>query len=144
MPKTSPIRTNAKHVRGGLEAVRSLSAVQKTCCPEGSWPLDCCLENSELSVLEPSRIRVPLKGSIRVLEFPQIRGTLFWGPYNKDHTIWDTILGSPMFGNSRIVNNIENHMATGSEFFKLPSTQLSWTIEHFSTTRASPSKSLPK
>ena len=25
--------------------------------------------------------------------FPQIRGTLFWGPYNKDPTMWDTILG---------------------------------------------------
>ena len=29
------------------------------------------------------------KGSIgfRVEEFPKIRGTLFWGPYNKDPTI---------------------------------------------------------
>ena len=41
-------------------------------------------------------IRVPLrgyyKGTIRVplnkgLEFPEIRGTAFWGPYNKDATI---------------------------------------------------------
>ena len=24
------------------------------------------------------------------------KGTLFWGPYNKDPTIWGTILGSPM------------------------------------------------
>ena len=32
-------------------------------------------------------IRVTLKGSIRVLEFPKIRGTLFWGPYSKDPTI---------------------------------------------------------
>ena len=28
------------------------------------------------------------------------RGTLFWGPYNKDPTIQDAILGSPIFGNS--------------------------------------------
>ena len=33
-------------------------------------------------------------------EFPKIRGTLFWGPYNKDPTIWGTILGPPIFGNS--------------------------------------------
>ena len=25
--------------------------------------------------------------------------TLFWSPYNKDPTIWGTILGSPTFGN---------------------------------------------
>ena len=30
------------------------------------------------------------------------RGTLFWGPYNKDPTIWGTILGSPIFGNSHM------------------------------------------
>ena len=28
-------------------------------------------------------------------EFPTSRGTLFGGPYNKDPTIWGTILGSP-------------------------------------------------
>ena len=28
------------------------------------------------------------------------RGTLFWSPYNKDPTIWGTISGSPIFGNS--------------------------------------------
>ena len=27
-------------------------------------------------------------------------GTLFWGPYNKDPSIWGTRLGSPVFGNS--------------------------------------------
>ena len=26
----------------------------------------------------------------------------FWGPYNKDPTIWATILVSPIFGNSHI------------------------------------------
>ena len=31
-----------------------------------------------------------------ILEFPKIKGTLFWGPYNKDHTIWGTRLGSPI------------------------------------------------
>ena len=29
-------------------------------------------------------------------EFPRIRGTLIGGPYNKDPTIWGTILG-PLF-----------------------------------------------
>ena len=33
-------------------------------------------------------------------EFPKIRVTLFWGPYNKDPAIPGTILGSPIFGNS--------------------------------------------
>ena len=36
------------------------------------------------------------------MEFPKIRGALFWGPYNKDPTISGTILGSPIFGNSHI------------------------------------------
>ena len=37
-----------------------------------------------------------------ILEFPKIGGTLFWGPYNEDPTIWGTRLGSPIFGNSHI------------------------------------------
>ena len=35
-------------------------------------------------------------------EFPKTRGTLFEGPYNEDATIWGTILGSPIFGNSQM------------------------------------------
>ena len=35
-------------------------------------------------------------------ELPKIRGPFFWGPYNKDPTIWATILVSPIFGNSHI------------------------------------------
>ena len=38
-----------------------------------------------------------------IWDFPRIRGTLFWGPYNKDPTIQGTILGSPFFGNPHIV-----------------------------------------
>ena len=38
----------------------------------------------------------------RIWEFPTIRGTLFWGPYNTDPTFSGTILGSPIFGNSHI------------------------------------------
>ena len=30
------------------------------------------------------------------------KGTLNWGPYNKDPTICGTILGSPIFGNPQI------------------------------------------
>ena len=37
-----------------------------------------------------------------IWEFPKIRGTVFWGPYNKDPTIWGTILRSPIIGNSHI------------------------------------------
>ena len=35
-----------------------------------------------------------------IREFPKIRSTLSWGPYNKDPTIGGTIFGSPIFGNS--------------------------------------------
>ena len=37
------------------------------------------------------------KGLYKGLEFPKIRGALFWGPYNKDQTIEGTIVGSPPF-----------------------------------------------
>ena len=37
-----------------------------------------------------------------IWEFPKIRGTLFGGPYNKDPTIYGTILGSRIFGSSQI------------------------------------------
>ena len=41
-----------------------------------------------------------------IWEFPKIRGTLFWGPYNynytEDPTTWGIILGSPIFRNSHI------------------------------------------
>ena len=39
-------------------------------------------------------------------EFPKIRGTLFWGPYNRDPTISGTVLGSPIFGNSHILTGL--------------------------------------
>ena len=35
------------------------------------------------------------------------RGTLFGGPYNKDPTMWGTILGSPIFGNPHIMKIIQ-------------------------------------
>ena len=41
-----------------------------------------------------------LQDKLHIWEFPKIRGTLFWGPYNKDPTIWGTIFGSPIFGSS--------------------------------------------
>ena len=37
-----------------------------------------------------------------IWEFPKIRGTLFWGPYNKDPIFQGTILGSQIFGNSHL------------------------------------------
>ena len=37
------------------------------------------------------------------MEFPEIRGTLFWGPYNKVPTVWGTYyISVPIFGNSHI------------------------------------------
>ena len=41
-----------------------------------------------------------LSNCILTWEFPKIRATLFWGPYDKDPTIWGTILlgfGVPYF-----------------------------------------------
>ena len=41
-----------------------------------------------------------LSNCILTWEFPIIRATLFWGPYDKDPTIWSTILlgfGVPYF-----------------------------------------------
>ena len=38
---------------------------------------------------------------VEAWEFPKIRGTIFWGPYKKDPSIQGTIVGSPIFGNSR-------------------------------------------
>ena len=36
-------------------------------------------------------------------ELLKIGGTLFWGPHNQDPTILGTRLGSPIFGNSLVV-----------------------------------------
>ena len=41
------------------------------------------------------------------------KGYLFWGPYNKNPTIYGTILRSPIFGNSHIITlqnpNLHNY-----------------------------------
>ena len=42
---------------------------------------------------------------VKTWEFPKIRGTLFWGPSNKDPTISGTILGPPIIGNSHMGPN---------------------------------------
>ena len=57
------------------------------------------------TLLDPQREDVFSTDLERFLtwEFPKIGGTLFWGPYNKDRTIWVTILGSPIFGNPHMV-----------------------------------------
>ena len=36
----------------------------------------------------------------------EIRGTVSWGPHNKDPTILGAIVGSPIFGNSQINSRI--------------------------------------
>ena len=47
-----------------------------------------------------NRARASAKATVtRQGSFRKIRGTLIWGPYNKDPTIKGTILGSPIFGN---------------------------------------------
>ena len=35
-------------------------------------------------------------------QFQKLRGTLFWGPYNKEPTFIGTKLGSLIFGNSHL------------------------------------------
>ena len=47
----------------------------------------------------------------RIWEFPKIRGTLFWGPYNKDPTIQGTILG-PLFSETPILAFLTLHPST--------------------------------
>ena len=48
----------------------------------------------------PPKVLVHPKHSMGVSEN---LGYPIWGPYNKDPTIWGTILGPPIFGNSHIV-----------------------------------------
>ena len=48
------------------------------------------------SGLRVSCLKHPNINTKRIWEFPKIRGTLFWGPYNKDPTIYGTTLGSPI------------------------------------------------
>ena len=64
------------------------------------------------TLCEASRANeVRLQAELQAIwDFPKTRGTLFWGPYNKDPTIKGTILGSLIFGNP--------HCA--SRYFSLP------------------------
>ena len=40
---------------------------------------------------------------VKIWEFPKMRGTLLWGPYNKDPTIWGTIHWGPLFSETPYV-----------------------------------------
>ena len=51
------------------------------------------------------------------MEFLKLRGTLFGDPYNKDPTVQDTILGSPVFGNSQIQNHTSCQLYCPHEVF---------------------------
>ena len=46
--------------------------------------------------------RTPLKGFGVIWLFPQIRGQIFGSPYNKDHNIFGSILGPPIYGSPHI------------------------------------------
>ena len=54
-------------------------------------------------------------------KFPKIRGTLFWGPYNKDPTIQGTVLGSPIFGNPQMVGFGRSPVSTAALIITLNS-----------------------
>ena len=58
----------------------------------------------EVKVQSPSKLNQPGTRMGR-WEFPKIRGTIFWGPYNKD-----PILGSPIFGNSQMFLRLKTPM----------------------------------
>ena len=60
-----------------------------------------------------------MKGSIRASNFRELRGTLFWGPYNKDPTFQGTILGSPIFGNSHMKAPTNTHKTPYSSPYRL-------------------------
>ena len=61
----------------------------------------CCMSSTPASLHLSSAISSYLLDRVRrIREFPKIRDTLFWGPYNQAPPIWGTVLGSPMFGNS--------------------------------------------
>ena len=63
--------------------VGSSIVLSSRCRSQGIW--------SRASESEGSGLR---QSSIQ--EFPKMKGTLFWGPYNMDPTILGTILGSPI------------------------------------------------
>ena len=59
--------------------------------------------------------------------------TVFWGSYNKDPTIWGTILGFPIFGNTQ--------MGEGGYSFRTGSL-LSDRILHMATAHVPPSRTV--
>ena len=67
-------------------------------------------------------------------EFPKIRGTLFWGPYNEDPTMYGTILGSPIFGNPQTCPN------TGALIGRIRF----WGVHCTTTVLRNPKTSIPK
>ena len=56
----------------------------------------CSVKSAKASIASPKQ-PVQRQGE-HIWEFPKIRGTLFWGPHNKD----PTILGPPIFGNCHL------------------------------------------
>ena len=57
------------------------------------WSLRVCTMHPKLwrsTNMSAFKTRIGLRGYYGIIiiwEFPKIRGTLFWGPYNKDPTI---------------------------------------------------------
>ena len=52
------------------------------------------------------KAELPL-GCLGLRKLRDIKGTLFWGPYNKDPTILGTIMRSPIFATPHIMFSIE-------------------------------------
>ena len=52
-----------------------------------------------------------LSGGVTDVGVSKNRATSFWGPYHRDPTIWGTILGSPIFGNSHFSNRFNFQFA---------------------------------
>ena len=92
-------RTKLKPMTSSKQTRRSFKPQPVMNFPPKNNPLHTeALQHSK----HPKCTKPPKGPKILIWEFPKIRGTLSWGPYNKDPTIWDTILGSPIFGNSHI------------------------------------------
>ena len=68
----------------------------------GSFMEECCEVYYSIVVIQNPQRMLMVIIPTPIWEFPKIRGTLFWCPCNKDPTIWATILGCPIFGNSHI------------------------------------------
>ena len=69
------------------------------------YVLSLCALNSESEITLQfviKSLRSEVGALLQIWEFPKIRDTLFWGPYNEDPIVYGAILGCPIFGNCHV------------------------------------------